>query len=55
MLSVEETKQLIGRPDMSDEEAQLFRDQCYELMSIIFDSWYYDQSSEDDELPDIEA
>ena len=38
MISVERTKQLVN-PDMSDEEAEKFRDACRALAELIFAQW----------------
>jgi len=39
MLAIEKVKELIGDPNISDEEAECVRDECRILAEIIFDQW----------------
>jgi len=39
MLTLEQTKKLLGDPEMSDREAQEIRNAFYSLADLIFDSW----------------
>lgn len=39
MISIERTKELIGRPDISDSEAEQIRDSMRSLVEIIFEQW----------------
>jgi hypothetical protein len=39
MLSIERTKQLLGKPGMSDEEAEKIRDSVRSFVEIIFEKW----------------
>ena len=42
MLSLNETKRILNRPKMSDEEAEKIRDGFYNLTEIIFEKWTID-------------
>lgn len=43
MISVEHTKELIGRPNISDAEAEKIRDSMRSLIEIIFEQWQEDK------------
>ena len=42
MLSVEETKRILKRPDMPDEEAEAIRDNLYGLAEIVIEKYLAD-------------
>ena len=39
MIDIEETKKILGKPEMSDEEAELIRDDIRTLAEITIDSY----------------
>lgn len=39
MLSIERTKELLGRPNISDKEAETIRDSVRSLVELIFEKW----------------
>jgi len=45
MLSLEETKKILKRPEMSDKETEKIRDGFYYLTEIIFEKWMIDKKN----------
>jgi hypothetical protein len=43
MLSIEQTKRLLGNPQLSDREAEEIRDISYMLAEVVFEKWRRDQ------------
>jgi len=43
MLSIEETKKILGDKDMLDEEAQEIRDGFRNLAEIIYEKWEHEK------------
>lgn len=43
MLSVERTKELIGEPNMSDDEAEALRDSVRAMAEVMFEQWQYEK------------
>lgn len=43
MISVEHTKELLGEPNMTDEEATEIRDNFRALAEVIFEQWQYER------------
>lgn len=43
MLSVERTKELIGEPNMSDDEAEALRDSVRAMAEVMFEQWQYER------------
>ena len=43
MLSVERTKELIGEPNMSDDEAEALRDSFRAMAEVMFEQWQYEK------------
>jgi len=39
MLSIERVKELIGRKDLKDQDAELIRDELRTLAEIIYEKW----------------
>ena len=37
MISLKETKEMLGKPDMPDEEAKRIRDDCYALAELFLE------------------
>jgi hypothetical protein len=46
MLSIEQTKRLLGNPQLSDHEAEEIRDISYMLAELVFEKWRQDQLSD---------
>jgi hypothetical protein len=46
-ISVERTKELLGQPDLSNEEAECIRDECRILAEIIFEQWLNEKRRND--------
>jgi|GEM_PF-3393086 len=45
MISIEETKELINRPNIPNEEADEIRKCLYDLANLILEKWKLDQKS----------
>lgn len=39
MISLQRTKELLGEPNMSDEEAEKARSKSYEFADLLFNRW----------------
>lgn len=52
MLSLEKTKELLGRPNMSDAEAEEVRLYAYALADIVFEKLHTDLSTKKDDHGD---
>jgi len=46
MLSIERTKQILKAPNMSDEEAEIVRDEYRALAEVIFEQWLHNRQLE---------
>lgn len=44
MLTIEQTKELLGEPNMSDTEAGQMRQRSYKLADLFIDRWLADKS-----------
>lgn len=43
MLNLEQVKEILNDPDMSDDEAMEIRDHLYNLAELIFEKWQKDR------------
>ena len=44
MLTIQQTKELIGNNALTDEEAEKIRNSMRELVEIIFDQWKFERN-----------
>jgi hypothetical protein len=53
MISIERTKELLGKPEMPDEETEKIRDSVRTLVEIIFEQWEEDKNEKNKKNIDI--
>lgn len=51
MLSIEQTKEMLGDPKMTDQEATDIRDGFRALAEVIFEQWQYERLKNNDVEP----
>ncbi len=54
MLSIEDTKKLMGKGQITDEEARELRDACYQLAAFLYDEWLAEDPKTDPKPADLQ-
>lgn len=48
MISIERTKELLGEPNISDQEAEALRDSARAMAEVMFEQWQYERAKKSD-------